>query len=165
MGDKLCNLVFLRREGEILLAMKKRGFGAGRWNGIGGKVEAGETIGQAMVRETQEEVGVTPTSWHKVAIHDFQMDSDTDAPWHMHVHAFICTSWEGEPAETDEMAPQWFKIPDIPYDEMWQDDVVWLPLVLRGKKLRCVFPFNKAEDMVGAHIDIVDKFDAETKTS
>ena len=48
---------------KILLARKKRGFGAGKINSPGGKLEVGETKEQAMVRETQEEVGITPTKY------------------------------------------------------------------------------------------------------
>ena len=52
---KLMTLVFLRRENisgstEFLLGMKKRGFGVGRWNGFGGKVEPGETVVQGALR-------------------------------------------------------------------------------------------------------------------
>ncbi len=154
-ADKHCTLIFLRRDDEILLAMKKRGFGANRWNGIGGKIDKGETVEQALVRETEEEILVTPLSWTKVAIHDFVMDADTSEPWHMHVHAYICTEWTGQPTETEEMAPQWFKLADIPYDDMWQDDIIWLPLVLRGKKLQCTFDFDKHDNMTSAKLDIV----------
>ena len=57
-------LVFLIKKNngsitDICLAMKKRGFGKGRWNGVGGKVEAGETIEAAAMREAREEIGVT----------------------------------------------------------------------------------------------------------
>lgn len=156
MADKNCTLVFLRRENQILLAMKKRGFGSDRWNGVGGKIEPHETIGQALVRESQEEVGVTPLQWEKVAVHDFEMDVDSDEPWHMYVHAYLCDSWEDEPHESEEMAPQWFNVADIPYGEMWQDDIVWLPQVLNGKKLRCTFAFKRDESMLSAHMELVD---------
>ncbi|MDR0650832.1 MAG: NUDIX domain-containing protein [Candidatus Peribacteria bacterium] len=50
-------LVFLfNLQGQLLLAMKKRGFGVGKWSGPGGKVEEGESISQAAVREVEEEV-------------------------------------------------------------------------------------------------------------
>ena len=159
MTDKHCTLVLLHRDDEILLAMKKRGFGANRWNGVGGKIEPGETVEQALVRETQEEISVTPVSFEKVAYHDFVMDVDSNAPWHMFVHVYMCDSWEGEPTESEEMAPQWYKVKDIPYDDMWQDDIVWLPQVLKGKKLDCRFTFNHDDTMTGASFTIVGSFD------
>ena len=47
---KQFTLVFVLDESRILLGLKKRGFGCGRWNGFGGKVEAGETIAEAAKR-------------------------------------------------------------------------------------------------------------------
>ena len=51
-------LCLLIREDEVLLAIKKRGFGVGRWNGMGGKLEPGEDLVQGVIREVGEEVGV-----------------------------------------------------------------------------------------------------------
>ena len=55
--------LFREEEGErqLLLGRKKRGFGEGKWNGFGGKLEPGETVEEAAVRELQEESGVTAT--------------------------------------------------------------------------------------------------------
>lgn len=150
--DKICTLLFLRREDEILLAMKKRGFGSDRWNGVGGKLDPGESEVQALIRECQEEIEVTPTQFTKVAEHDFVMDSDGSASWHMYVHAYIATEWDGEPTETEEMAPQWFKLTDIPYDKMWQDDIYWLPAVLAGQSLKTRFVFDTDERMLSAEL-------------
>lgn len=142
---KICTVVLLATDRQVLLAMKKRGFGKGRWNGPGGKVEPGESIEQAMVRECQEEIGVTPLEYQKVAIHDFVFpDGQPD----MRVHAFVCTKWRGQPAESEEMAPRWFDIDKIPYDQMWQDDKYWLPQVLAGRKLHTRFAFDAAENML-----------------
>lgn len=151
----LCTLVFLRRDDQILLAMKKRGFGEGRWNGVGGKVDAGETITQAMIRETQEEISVTPVDYEQIAVLDFTIDADTK-PWQQEVHVFMCTKWSGEPTESEEMAPQWYALGDIPYDDMWQDDEIWLAQVLKGKKLRGAFSFDHTDTMQHAEFDIVD---------
>ena len=121
-------LVFLRRGGNILLAMKKRGFGEGKWNGPGGKVEVGETIEAAAVRECQEEISVTPQALQQVGTLDFYMSAD---PAFGHrAHIFTAIAWDGEPTESDEMRPQWFADDAIPYDTMWADDILWLPFLL-----------------------------------
>lgn len=151
---KVCSLLFLKRDDQILLAMKKRGFGANLWNGVGGKVDPGETLEQATIRECQEEIGVTPLAFTKVAHHDFICDATTD-PWHMDVHAFFCTEWEGEPIETEEMAPKWFNISDIPYDDMWQDDAMWLPLVLKGKFVESEISFDQDNELLQANVRVV----------
>lgn len=147
MKDTIATLLLLRRGDELLLAMKKRGFGTGYWNGPGGKVEPGESLERAVVRECQEEIGVTPLSYHKVAEHDFILDSTTD-PWHMYGHVYMCDKWAGEPVETEEMAPRWFRLADIPYGQMWQDDPYWLPQVLAGKLLRTVFTFDAENNLL-----------------
>jgi len=161
MSDKkrkiltLC-LIIDRDKNKILLAMKKRGFGAGRWNGFGGKVEAGETIEQATIRECQEEGMVTPLALEKVALHDFEFTNpEMDI---MEVHAFVATTWSGEPAETEEMRPQWFSIDAIPYDLMWADDIHWLPQVLTGDKLRTHFLFGADDQVISHEMEVVSNF-------
>lgn len=151
-------LLFLRKDDKILLAMKKRGFGMGRWNGVGGKIEKGETIEQALIRECQEEIGVTPTSYTAVAELDFIQDADVD-PWHMYVYAYIANAWEGEPVESEEMAPAWYDITEIPYSEMWQDDTYWLPLVLAGDKVTGTFTFDANDNLTMHDIAVVEKDD------
>lgn len=149
-------LLFLVKEGQILLAMKKRGFGAGKWNGVGGKIEAGESIEDALVRECQEEIGVTPKSWKPVAELDFVQDSTTD-PWHMYVYAYISYDWEGEPGESEEMKPEWFNISDIPYSDMWDDDQYWVPKVLNGELVTGTFIFDENDKMTSHTIQTVSK--------
>jgi mutator protein MutT len=131
---KHVTLLFLQREGEILLAMKKRGFGVDKWNGVGGKVEEGETYEAAAIRECQEEIGVTPRSLKKAGELHFHDLPDTEH----YCHLYTTTDWEGEPIETEEMSPQWFAQSDIPYSKMWPDDEIWIPLVLENKLFKGV---------------------------
>lgn len=155
MQKKVLSLLFLRRDDEVLLAMKKRGFGEGRWNGVGGKVEEGESIEQAMIRETQEEIGVIPTVYEKVA--DIRFDEFFKGkPTLMHVHIFIASEWTGEPIESEEMKPQWFNITDVPYDDMWSDDRYWLPQVLQGKKISADFKLDESDVIVTHSIKEVE---------
>jgi 8-oxo-dGTP pyrophosphatase MutT (NUDIX family) len=142
---KQTNLVFLRREGEVLLAMKKR-FGSGRWNGAGGKVEAGESEEAAARREVSEEIGVTVGVLREVAQLVFYFADNLEDPLqNIHCRVYMCDEWEGEPAESEEMAPQWFDETAIPYDEMWPDDRYWLPEVLAGKYVEATFLFGEGD--------------------
>ncbi len=156
---KVCTLVLLRHGNEICLAMKKRGFGAGRWNGAGGKVEPGETIEAAMIRECQEEIGVTPTRYHKAAIHDFRGIKNGEK-WGNIGHTFICDAWDGELTETEEMAPRWFTLDAIPYDDMWPDDRLWLPRLLKGELLRTAFRFDDQDQIINMEITPIDNLDS-----
>lgn len=153
--------LFLRQGNQILLAMKKRGFGVGMWNGPGGKIETGESVEQAMVRECQEEIGVTPKNWHAVAELDFIQDADTDDPWHMYVLAYVADEWEGEPIESEEMMPKWFDITNIPYGDMWEDDEFWLPQVLAGNKVIGEFTFDIHDKLLTHDVRVVDELPGE----
>ena len=131
----------MRRGDEVLLGMKKRRFGTGKWNGFGGKLLEGETIEAALLREMNEEIGVTVAeeSLEKVANLVFLWKNGL----HVNVHTYVVKSWTGEPQESEEMAPRWFKINEIPFDAMWADDKHWLPLVLAGKKIEAEFHFTE----------------------
>lgn len=149
-------LLFLRSGDQLLLAMKKRGFGKGKWNGVGGKLEEGESLESALVRECVEEIGVTPNSWTAVGELDFVQDAETDDPWHMFVYAYITDEWDGEPVETEEMMPKWFHIEDIPYGDMWGDDEFWLPFILDGKKVVGEFTFDIDDRLLTDDVRVVE---------
>ncbi len=138
---------------DICLAMKKRGFGEGKWNGIGGKVEQNETIEEAVVRETEEEIGVTPKEIEKVATITFLFTHNKD--WSQTVHVYITSNWDGEPKESDEMKPQWFSVKEIPYNLMWVDDEIWLPKILKGEKIIATFIFNEGEEILNYEISSI----------
>lgn len=140
---KISTLCLAIQDGEILLGMKKRGFGVGWWNGFGGKIEAGETIENAAKRETQEECGIIIQSMEKVGIHEFRFESKPEEI--LEVHVFRVDTFDGEPIETEEMRPEWFAFSDIPYATMWPDDRYWLPLFLSGKKFRTKFLFGAGD--------------------
>ncbi len=135
-------LCLLLRRDEICLALKKRGFGAGRWNGMGGKVAGGETIRQAAVRELREEVGVAAESKHLIPIGRLKFFFNQKPNWAQEMHIYFLRRWRGEPQETEEMQPRWFPIGAIPFDQMWIDDQHWLPRALRGKKIEGKFYFS-----------------------
>lgn len=124
----LC-LVVDQKKNRILLALKKRGFGANLWNCAGGKLEKDETAKQAAIRETEEEIGIKVEEIHQVGSIVFHDPNNTK--WE--VELFWADKWSGEPIETEEMLPKWFDFDKIPYNQMWPDDKIWLPELLKGK--------------------------------
>lgn len=137
---KQLTLSIICRDSQILLGMKKRGFGAGRWNGFGGKVESGETIAEAAARELFEESNLVAGDLLEIGILIFKF---ADATPDLEVHVFRVDKFTGEPQESEEMRPQWFKIADIPYEQMWADDILWLPLLIAGQKFKGEFVFDR----------------------
>ena len=141
-GKKLLTLCIIHQHLKVLLGMKKRGFGAGKWNGFGGKVGTGETIENAAKRELQEEAGVKVNELTKVGIIDFEFKGNPEI---LHVHIFKSDSFLGQPRESEEMEPRWFHVNEIPFKEMWPDDIYWMPLLLGGKKFKGKFLFGEGD--------------------
>lgn len=131
-------LCFLRNGQEILLIHKKRGLGAGKVNGPGGKKEPEETLVETAVRETREEIGLTPLNPRHRGILRFAFSDG----YNLEVHVFMATSWTGRMIETDEALPFWVKTDQVPYDTMWQDDRYWLPAVIDGHSVEAEMFFE-----------------------
>ncbi|XP_048348501.1 oxidized purine nucleoside triphosphate hydrolase [Sphaerodactylus townsendi] len=155
---KLFTLVMVVQPHRILLGMKKRGFGAGRWNGFGGKLQPGETIEQAARRELQEESGLTVDVLQKAGRITFEFTGDTEL---MEVHIFRADSVQGEPTESDEMRPQWFELDRVPFKEMWPDDTYWFPLLLQNKPFVGYFKFEGHDRIVDYTLDEVEEIHLE----
>ncbi len=140
-------LCFLIKDNSILLAMKKRGFAEGKWNGSGGKSKPDDkNIEATAKREMFEETNVTPKKLKKVAILNFYFENKSD--WNQQVVVFLTNEWNGTPSETEEMAPRWFDTNQIPYSDMWEDDILWLPKVLEGKIVEGNFLFDENQKMI-----------------
>ncbi|AAL64062.1 8-oxo-dGTP diphosphatase [Pyrobaculum aerophilum] len=135
-------LLYLIQGERVLLILKKRGLGKGLFNGVGGKVKPGETPEQAVVREAEEEIGVKPIqlSWRGL-LEFWNLENGQVESIH-YVHVYVSEKYVGEPRESDEAAPLWFEKGNIPYDRMWEDDRLWLPVVLDGKRVYGKFEFE-----------------------
>ena len=127
---KVTTLCYPIINNQILLAMKKRGFGVGKWNGPGGKLQGSETIEQACKREFFEETGARIKKMEHRGVVEFYYDQKSD--WNQRCHIYVATEIFGEPQETEEMLPKWFSLNNIPYQSMWNDDPLWLPGVIDG---------------------------------
>lgn len=151
----VATLTFVRRtdddNDEVLLIHKKRGLGRGLYNAPGGRVEGDETILECAVRETREEVHVTPRELEESGELRFQFaDGHT-----LHVHVYVARHHEGEPRETEEAIPEWTPVDAIPYDEMWEDDKHWIPHMLEGRRFDGRFVFD-GDEMVDMELRVED---------
>lgn len=143
INRKLLTVCVIHQHPKILLGMKKRGFGAGRWNGFGGKVEEGETVLEAAARELTEEAAVVAKDLCEVGVVDFSFEND---PKILEVHFFKGCLISGKPKESEEMKPKWFHADKIPFEKMWPDDKFWMPFLLSGKKFKGKFLFDRPSD-------------------
>lgn len=155
---KQTTLCLLIKDNKILLAMKKRGFGAGRWNGAGGKFDpekGDKNILDAAIRETKEEIGVEVKNPEKVGLFHFKFADAEKQGWNQDVSLFTASEWSGELAESEEMMPAWFSFDEIPYESMWPDDTHWMPHILQGKKLEADFLFGDGDKIIDYNIKIL----------
>eukprot|EP00794_Sanderia_malayensis_P008821 gene8821-9766_t len=139
VDNKLLTIMLIFRNNQVLLGMKKRGFGVNRWNGFGGKVHDGESIVEAAKRETLEECCVEVINPEHVGKIIFEFTGDAQL---LEVHVFTTDVFTGTPTETEEMLPKWFDIDEIPYQNMWPDDIDWYPYILQKKKFEAYFLFE-----------------------
>ena len=135
-------LVMVYDDQKILLGLKKRRFGVGRWYGFGGKVEGDETIEEVVRRELMEEVCISPKDLTPRGQLIFTFEENDDE---LEVHLFSVHEFSGEPQETEEMKPQWFLHSEIPYEQMWSDDPYWIPQFLAGKNIKGKVHFDSPE--------------------
>ncbi len=144
-------LLLVVKDDKILLAEKKRGFGAGKINGTGGKVEPSENVETAMLREAKEELGIVPVNYQNVATIDFDEYVKGERE-NVIMNVFVATDYIGEEVETEEMKPVWVDLHNIPYHKMLPDDRYWLPLVLDGKSIDAKFTFDEEFNLLSYDI-------------
>jgi 8-oxo-dGTP diphosphatase len=147
-AKECATLLFVLRGRRILLIHKKKGLGAGKLNGPGGRLEPGETPRRAAIREVREELRITPTGVKPVGELLFQFVDGHS----IHGYVFTATGCRGTPRETDEAIPVWASVNALPYHRMWADDRVWMPLVLAGRPFVGRFLFD-GDQMLGCDMD------------
>ncbi len=131
-------LLFIFHEGKVLLIRKKRGLGAGKINGPGGKIEPGESPVACAIRETQEELGVTALAPQELGILRFRFTDGLA----LECHVFRSDAHTGSAIETDEAVPLWTPVDAIPIEEMWADDRFWLPHLINKQPFAGWFEFD-----------------------
>jgi len=142
-------LMFVRMDGMVLLIRKLKGMGKGLINGPGGRVDAGEMPAEGVVRETQEELKITPVDVKEAGVLHFQFTSG----YSLRCHVFTASGYDGTPSQTPEAIPLWVDEREMPYSQMWADDRIWYPLILQGRYFVGRFLFDSG-NLVGCELDI-----------
>lgn len=135
-------ICWILKDGKALLKFAKKGVSEGRWNAVGGKVEHGETLLECVKREVLEETYLTIGEAFYHGKFKFVLgEDDSTEQWMCHI--FSTGSFTGQLKESSEGELRWFDIDKIPFDKMWQDDALWVPLMLDGKRFEGEFFFSE----------------------
>ncbi len=145
VAEQEATVLFVVRDAEVLLIRKKRGIGAGKVNGPGGRLDPGESALAAALREVREELGVTALDPRKLGEVLFQVRAGIA----MRIHVFRADGLIGEPVETEEAAPLWTALDAIPYAQMWASDRHWFPLMLAGRRFEIRTLFDAEDRLLG----------------
>lgn len=124
---KLATLCYLRRNGKTLMVhriKKKNDMHAGKWNGLGGKLEPGETPEECAIREIMEESGLrvfNPVLKGVLTFPAFSNDED----WYAFV--FVAHEFEGELIDSPEGDLKWIDNSELLNLNLWDGDRIFLP--------------------------------------
>ncbi len=133
-------LCYIFNNGKVLLQKKSSGkFGEGKWNAPGGKIEKRENPENAAIREVKEETGLAVKNVQKIGLLAFAEEGGKL----FSAHIFVTDNFSGEIKESEEGELKWFDTKSIPYQEMWEDDKVWFPYLLKKQKFKGAFLFTK----------------------
>ena len=124
-APRLTALCYIEKAGRLLVLhrTKKRGDeNGGKWVGVGGKFEYGESPEECAVREAKEETGLTMTNPRFRGLVTFVSDE-----WGVeYMHLFTCTEFEGELAECDEGELEWLSMEELLSKDIWEGDRLFL---------------------------------------
>lgn len=163
----LATLCHIRKDGKLLLQRKARGlFGAGKYNAPGGKLKSDERPEQGAIREVLEETGLNVNSlishgklifyFGKIEKKAVEKKKERPEPdWIVYV--FSTAEFSGKLKSDVEGELVWMDEAKIPFEDMWQDDRHWLPLLLESKKFEGTFHFDEdAKNLLSHEIKIID---------
>jgi 8-oxo-dGTP diphosphatase len=141
---KLATLCYVKQDGRTLMlhrVKRAHDIHEGKWNGLGGKLEPGESPEQCVIREVREESGllIRKPRYHGLLIFSNFKDDD----WY--VWAFSATEFSGELIESSEGDLQWIPDAELTSLPLWPSDHIFLPWLETDKIFSARFQYNGIE--------------------
>lgn len=127
----LTTLCYIEQDGKYLMLLrnrKKKDINKGKWIGVGGRFQEGETPEDCLLREVREETGLRLLSWQFRGIITFRQDEGETE----YMHLFTADRFEGELTDCDEGELSWIPKEDIFSLNLWEGDRVFLEPLLQG---------------------------------
>ncbi|NLN54935.1 MAG: 8-oxo-dGTP diphosphatase [Clostridiales bacterium] len=149
---KMTTLCYLRQGNEYLMlhrTKKQVDENAGKWIGIGGHFEFGESPEECMKREVSEETGLEVNSWQYRGIVTFVSDNFGCE----YMHLFMADGWEGSQKDCDEGVLEWIDKERLSTLNMWQGDRLFLDLLFKDTPFFSLKLVYKGETLTTAFLD------------
>jgi 8-oxo-dGTP diphosphatase len=149
----------------VLLGIKRRGFGQGKLTGLGGKVYPGEDLAEAAARELCEEAGLLAGLADLEEVAQLTFCFPTAPDWNHRMVVFIVRAWRGQPTASEEITPEWHPVDALPFERMWDDARLWLPMALADQRVAASFVYGEdGETVVEARVRKVANFSEKLAT-
>ena len=142
----LATLCYIKNEGKTLMlhrTKKKNDIHQGKWVGLGGKFEQGETPEACVIREVKEESGLTIVNPRLCGVIVFSALKGKD--WLVFV--FTARDFNGNIIDSPEGHLQWFPDEELLSLDIWEDDRIFLPWLDQDKVFSAKF-LNKNDRYV-----------------
>lgn len=123
-------LCYIERHGQYLMlhrVRKRHDSNAGKWIGVGGGIEPGESVEQCLLREVSEETGLTLKTWQARGVIDFVNDLCDDE----RMYLFTANAFTGELHDCNEGVLAWVDVDKVMDLELWAGDRVFLSLLAK----------------------------------
>ena len=139
---KLATLCYLRRDDQTLMVhrvKKANDMHQGKWNGLGGKLEAGETPEECAIREVYEESGLKVMNPQLKGILTFPAFDDFE-DWYVFV--YLVTEFAGEMIDSPEGILQWIDNTELSNLNLWDGDLLFISWLDRNGIFSAKFTYN-----------------------